>query len=137
MPNAFSTIPPRAMFPANWNTWVPWDRPMPRPAYSWAPRAMIDGTLAMVSTLFTTVGAPKRPSRAGIGGLARTMPRLPSMLSNIAVSSPHTYEPAPTRTSTSKVSIESRMRSPSHPSSRAMSIARCMVSIASGYSERM
>ena len=48
------------------------------------------GTLASEITLLITVGRPNRPSMAGSGGLARTMPRLPSMLSSIAVSSPQT-----------------------------------------------
>ncbi len=49
---------------------------------------MIAGTVASVSRLFTTVGRPNRPSSAGIGGLARTTARFPSMLSSIEVSSP-------------------------------------------------
>ena len=48
------------------------------------------GTAAMVSTLLMTVGRPNRPEIAGSGGFARTMPRLPSRLSSIAVSSPQT-----------------------------------------------
>ena len=46
------------------------------------------GHVARDSTLLTTVGWPKSPSIAGNGGFARTMPRLPSRLSSIAVSSP-------------------------------------------------
>ena len=49
---------------------------------------MIHGTLASDITLFTTVGRPNRPSMAGSGGFARTMPRLPSKLSSMEVSSP-------------------------------------------------
>jgi hypothetical protein len=48
------------------------------------------GTLARVITLLITVGWPNKPEMAGSGGLARTTPRLPSMLSSMAVSSPHT-----------------------------------------------
>ena len=36
------------------------------------------GTAAKLSTLLMMVGLPNRPSMAGIGGLERTMPRLPS-----------------------------------------------------------
>ena len=39
-------------------------------------------------TLLMTVGLPKSPAIAGSGGLKRTIPRLPSRLSSIAVSSP-------------------------------------------------
>ena len=62
----------------------------------------ISGTDAKVSTLLITVGLPNKPSSAGSGGLARTTPRFPSRDSSIAVSSPHTYEPAPARTFNSK-----------------------------------
>ena len=93
--------------------------------------------MASVSTLLTTVGLPNRPSIAGIGGLARTMPRLPSRLSSMEVSSPQMYAPAPTRTCRSKLSREPRTLSPSHPWPRAISIAARIVAIASGYSERM
>ena len=51
---------------------------------------MMMGTDARVITLLMTVGKPNKPSSAGKGGLARTTPRLPSMLSSMAVSSPHT-----------------------------------------------
>ena len=43
---------------------------------------------ASVSTLFTTVGQPKRPTTAGKGGLSRGQPFLPSSDSSIPVSSP-------------------------------------------------
>ena len=42
----------------------------------------------MVSTLLTTVGAPKRPLMAGNGGLRRGQPRLPSSELSRPVSSP-------------------------------------------------
>ena len=76
------------MLPASWKTWVPRERPTPRSAYACAPSARIHGTAASDSTLLTTVGRPNSPSSAGIGGLARTIPRLPSRLSSIEVSSP-------------------------------------------------
>ncbi len=81
-------MPPRAMLPASWNTWVPRERPMPSAAYAAPPSARTIGTAHSVSTLLTTVGWPNSPAIAGIGGLARTSPRLPSRLSSIEVSSP-------------------------------------------------
>ncbi len=117
MPKAVSTMPPRAMFPPSWKTWVPRERPTPSPAKASAPAAMIIGTEPRVSTLLTTVGLPNRPSRAGIGGLARTMPRLPSRLSSMEVSSPQMYAPPPTRTNRSKLKSRSRTRLPSQPRS--------------------
>ena len=83
-------IPPRAILPANWKTCVPSERPVPRAAYAAAPSAIIAGTLARVKTLLIIVGLPNKPAIAGSGGFERITPRLPSMLSSIAVSSPHT-----------------------------------------------
>ena len=97
---------------------------------------MIHGTVASESTLLTTVGRPMNPSSAGIGGLARTIPRLPSRLLRRLVSSPQTYAPAPTRTSMSKASPEPRTSGPSTPASRAMRTAASITRIASGYSLR-
>ena len=48
------------------------------------------GMVASVTTLFINVGLSKRPLIAGRGGLDRTRPLRPSMLSIMAVSSPHT-----------------------------------------------
>ena len=59
----------------------------------------MSSTLTSVSTLLTTVGLPKRPSTTGNGGLLRGSPRLPSIDSKIAVSSPQMYAPAPLRIS--------------------------------------
>ena len=52
------------------------------------PSSMIGGTLAMDSTLLTTVGQAYRPATAGNGGRSRGWPRLPSSESSSAVSSP-------------------------------------------------
>ena len=57
---------------------------------------MMSGTDAKVTTLFTIVGFPNKPSIAGSGGLYLIVPAFPSKLSSIAVSSPQTYEPPPT-----------------------------------------
>jgi hypothetical protein len=48
----------------------------------------MSGTFIKVSTLLTTVGWPNRPLTAGKGGLLRGQPRLPSIDSSMAVSSP-------------------------------------------------
>ena len=48
----------------------------------------ISGILQKVSTLLITVGLPNKPWVVGKGGLMRGKPRLPSMDSNSAVSSP-------------------------------------------------
>lgn len=125
------------MLPPSWKTWVPRERSTPSSWYAAAPAASTTGTVASVRTLFTTVGRPNRPSIAGIGGLARTVPRLPSRLSSMEVSSPQMYAPAPTRTCRSKSSREPRMPVPSQPCSRAMPIAARIEATASGYSERM
>ena len=45
-------------------------------------------TFASVSTLLTTVGLPNSPTSTGNGGLLRGSPRLPSIDSKSAVSSP-------------------------------------------------
>ena len=49
---------------------------------------MIQGTLAIDSTLLTTVGHAYRPEVAGNGGFSRGWPRYPSSESSSAVSSP-------------------------------------------------
>jgi hypothetical protein len=69
----------------------------------------MNGTLASVSTLFTTVGAPYRPWVAGNGGLSRGWPRYPSSESSSAVSSPQMYAPAPAWTVSSQSKPEPRM----------------------------
>ena len=92
--------------------------------------------LASVSTLFTTVGLPNRPTSTGNGGLLRGSPRLPSIDSKSAVSSPQMYAPAPRRSSMSKVNSEPRMSGPSRPADRAASMAAETRAAASGYSPR-
>ena len=54
----------------------------------------------------TTVGSPPRPRSAGNGGFGHGSARSPSIARSSAVSSPATDEPAPTITSTSKLSPE-------------------------------
>ena len=52
------------------------------------PSSRIASTLTSVSTLLTAVGLPNSPTSTGNGGLFRGSPRLPSIDSNSAVSSP-------------------------------------------------
>ncbi len=54
------------------------------------PSATMPGTLTSVSMLLTAVGFPKSPTSTGKGGLLRGSPRLPSIESKSAVSSPQT-----------------------------------------------
>ena len=61
---------------------------VPRPANQAAPRLMMCGTCAIVSTLFTIVGMPKAPLMAGNGGLTFGQPFLPSSDEIRPVSSP-------------------------------------------------
>ncbi len=53
----------------------PLDFSVPSAAKSAAPWAMMDGTLAIDSTLLTTVGHAYRPAMAGNGGLSLGWPR--------------------------------------------------------------
>ena len=75
---------------------VPVDRSKPIFAYSAPEFITIQGTAAIDSTLFTTVGFAHNPEIAGNGGLIRGFPLLPSKDSIKAVSSPQIYAPAPT-----------------------------------------
>ena len=66
-----------------------------------APRRRITGTLASVSTLFTTVGFWYSPFTVSRGGRLRGQPFLPSSDASMADASPHTYDPAPRYSTTS------------------------------------
>src|SRR6185369_17849290 len=68
--------------------------------YHAAPRLMMCGTAASVSTLLIVVGMPNTPDTAGNGGLMRGLPRFPSSEFMSAVSSPQMYAPAPRCTHT-------------------------------------
>ena len=80
---------------------------------------MIDGTQAIVSTLWISVGLRHRPSATGNGGLCRGMPRLPSSASSSAVSSPQMYAPLP--------SCMWNLMSPNTPDSWISSIIRSTI----------
>ena len=58
--------------------------------YHSTPRSTMWTTLQIVSTLLMTVGLAYAPTSAGKGGRERGIGRLPSRLSNSAVSSPQT-----------------------------------------------
>ena len=103
------TFPPKA------NTFVPFDFSVPIEAYHSAPFKIILVTLARVSTLLIMVGFPKRPLLAGYGGFTLGWPRLPSIDSNKAVSSPHTKAPAPKRISMSKSNPVPKISFPYNP----------------------
>ncbi len=59
------------------------------------PSRMMGGIALKVSTLLSSVGLAHAPATAGNGGFMRGIPRLPSSESSKAVSSPHSYAPAP------------------------------------------
>ena len=82
-------------FPEIQNIFVPVFFGFPREANHLAPLFKIVGMTAIVSTLFTIVGHPYRPIKAGNGGLSLGCPFFPSKLSKRAVSSPQIYAPAP------------------------------------------
>src|SRR5947209_5755908 len=125
-PNGSSYRPGRSTQPETQNRRVPVDASVPTDANSSPPSATTSSTLKSVSTLFTAVGLPKSPTSTGNGGLLRGSPRKPSIDWKSAVSSPHTYAPAPMRSSISKPSLSSVVRS----------IAFCSRLCASGYSAR-
>ena len=100
-PKGTSYTPGRATSPDTQNNFGPVDFSVPKRANASAPCAKMYGIFASVSTLLMTVGLPNKPYVAGKGGFMRGKPRLPSIDSNSAVSSPQMYAPAPDRTSTS------------------------------------
>src|SRR3974377_2095485 len=96
-PYGDSYTPGCCTLPERQNNLVPVDCGVPTAANVAAAARTIWGTFASVSTLLTTVGLPKRPTCTGNGGLLRGSPRLPSIDSKIAVSSPQMYRPPPPR----------------------------------------
>ena len=59
------------------------------------PFSIIEGIVAKVSRLLTTVGLSKSPFSTGNGGRGLGSPNEPYRESSSAVSSPHTYAPPP------------------------------------------
>src|ERR1035438_7520867 len=129
IPMGTSIRPPRWIFPASANTFVPRLVLVPNAANALAPWRRIHGTQASVSTLLMMVGLPRKPGSTGYGGRSLGMPRLPSRDWISAVSSPHTKAPAPSRTSS--------CNAPSNPRSSACWMAARVCLTASGYSARM
>src|SRR4030042_2060666 len=68
MPMGTSTRPVLLIFPAKAKILVPLLFSVPSPAYQSAPRWMIGGILAKVSTLLILVGFPQSPGGAREGG---------------------------------------------------------------------
>jgi hypothetical protein len=66
----------------------PGDLSLPMDRNQSTPLRTIQGTVAIVSTLLTVVGARYRPSTAGKGGRSLGCPRCPSSEDSRAVSSP-------------------------------------------------
>lgn len=75
MPSGASYWPGRVTWPDSEKMPKPLDFSVPIPANQSAPLAMMLGTLAIDSTLLTTVGEAYRPATAGNGGLSRGWPR--------------------------------------------------------------
>src|SRR5699024_748296 len=60
-----------------------------------APLSKTIGIFAKVSTLFTNVGFPNKPTSDNLGGLILGLPALPSIEFRSVEFSPQTYAPAP------------------------------------------
>ncbi len=86
-----STVTGLLTCPEMQNNLVPELRSRPKDANQLPPRRQIVGATAMVSTLATVDGQPKRPTAAGKGGFRRGLPGLPSRDSMREVSSPQIY----------------------------------------------
>ena len=84
-----------SMAPVRENVFVPGLPSVPMVRNQSAPSRMIFGTLAYVSTLFSTVGFSHRPFSTVRGGFTRGIPLFPSMDAVRADPSPHTKAPAP------------------------------------------
>src|ERR1700731_268157 len=95
MPSSSSTLHGLFTWPEMQNTLPPEFFGRPSELNHAAPRRMMVGATAMLSTLFTVDGQPYNPTAAGNGGFSRGRPFLPSRLSSNPVSSPQIYAPAP------------------------------------------
>ncbi|MNW57992.1 hypothetical protein D3C74_358320 [compost metagenome] len=115
MPSGASYCPGRTTCPDSEKSPWPDDRSVPMDLNQSEPSLTIAGTLAIDSTLLTTVGRAYRPATAGNGGLRRGWPRSPSSESSSAVSSPQMYAPAPAWTVTSRSKPEPWMSLPRYP----------------------
>ncbi len=136
MPIGTSTKPVFLILPTRLNILVPELFFVPIFANSGAPRSMMTGMFAQVSTLLMAVGLPSIPFCTGNGGRWRGSPIFPSTDCINAVSSPHTNAPAPLTRLMSKENWVPRMFSPRSPSSRACRSAMIRCLMANGYSLR-
>ena len=131
-----STIPPRAMLPASWNTWVPSDRSRPRRRTHRLHRPSRAARAPSVSTLLTTVGLPKSPSSAGNGGLARTCRAcLRDCRASTSLRHRCRHLRPRARAGRTRDRCRGRCRRASR-ARRAISMAELRVATASGYSDR-
>lgn len=92
---SYSTVQGLFTCPEMQNNFVPRLLGLPKEENHEAPRLIIVGQTATVSTLVTVVGQLKTPLLAGNGGFDLGFPGLPSKLSIKPVSSPQMYAPAP------------------------------------------
>ena len=116
LPMGTSTRPPRWTLPVRAKTLVPLEFSVPMAAKVGA--AVLDDPGHVGKGLYVVnVGGLIQNSRfwAGKGGLSRGMPRLPSMDSMRAVSSPQTKAPAPTLMFRSQEKPVPRMFLPNRP----------------------
>src|SRR5437588_12376018 len=125
MPSSSSTLHGLFTWPEIQNTFGPEFRGRPIELNHAAPRRMMVGATAMLSTLLTVDGQPYSPTAAGNGGFSRGRPFLPSRLSSSPVSSPQIYAPAPRWRYTSKSQPEPHAFLPINPASYASSSAAC------------
>ena len=90
-----STVQGLLTWPDMQNNLVPRLFGRPKDENQEAPRRIIVGQTATVSTFVTVVGQLKTPGLAGNGGFSLGFPGFPSRLSIKPVSSPQIYAPAP------------------------------------------
>ena len=136
IPMGTSTKPVLLTLPTSEKILVPLLLSVPMELNQRAPRLMIRGTFAKVSTLLRMLGRFQTPlsdvwTYFGLGS-----PTLPSRAFIKAVDSPETKAPAPLCMDTSKSKPVPSMSLPSKPFSRACCRANFALSTARGYSMR-
>ena len=136
IPMGTSTSPVLFTLPTSEKILVPLLPSVPMLANQSAPRLIIRGTLAQVSTLLRLLGLSPIPLTAVRVYFGRGSPTFPSIAFIKALDSPETKAPAPRCTVTSKLNLEPRIFLPRRPYSRAWFRAIERFSIARGYSWR-
>src|SRR5512137_3154593 len=119
MPMGTSTRPVLLTFPTSEKILVPLLLSVPMEENHSAPRLMMIGILAQVSTLLSRLGRFQTPHSEVWTYLGLGSPTLPSRAFMRAVDSPDTKAPAPLCTETSKSNPLPKMFLPRRPSSRA------------------